>query len=392
MQNTSNNMKGGLEMTSCVNAKENISAYIDNELKIYERLSYEDHVRSCKECKSELDELRRVADLCTMIPQRELPADFKAELHEKLLAVAGRQQSNIRSVKKFKSFLFTKTFASVAASMLLIILAGSFYKLGLFSPVKSQDRANSTAMAAEQPAAMIKAESSVFGANNDEDIAESAKEEAKSFSSSSAEDASSIDMGRSETVQDRVGALASGSDQMLMMETANSRFSTITITIDNPEIQIDKLTALVLENNGDTVDMPAYSTDNVTTYSKEQKTAIKSGTAGSITDAPVNTELNFFIPATQYDEFIKAINAAFGETNIQTGALVTEDMTDALNTSIARVSEIENQIRELNEKDSVRNAGGIKELKTEKAVTISQIEKIRFEADFINVAVFLNKK
>lgn len=52
--NTSNNVKGGLEMMNCADVRENISAYADNELSVNERKAFEEHISSCAGCKKSL--------------------------------------------------------------------------------------------------------------------------------------------------------------------------------------------------------------------------------------------------------------------------------------------------------------------------------------------------
>lgn len=377
-------------MTNCSIAKENICAYIDNELNIADRLSFEEHIKSCRQCKSELDEMLQLVGLCKDLPQCELPVDFKAELHEKLLAAAGRQESNVRNIKKSKSFLFTKTFASIAAGILLIFLAGSLYKFGLLPSMKSQDSLNNTAMAAEQPSAGIEENAAAFGDSVDTGNAAGANQSAKSFSAQSAANDDSFEAGRSATLQDRETALAEA-DGMLKTEAAASKLSTITITAENLDTQAEKVKALALENSGDMTDNSAYSVGTAAS-STEKDTSIQANMAMSKAAEPAQAQLNFMIPDTQYDQFIAAVNTAFGEVNVQIGAFVTEDMTDTLNSGIVRSNEIDSQIQELQKKDGTKNAGEINDLKKEKDVVDSQIEKIRLGSDFVNVTVFIIKK
>jgi anti-sigma factor RsiW len=378
-------------MANCSIAKENICAYIDNELNIADRLSFEEHVKSCRQCKSELDEMLQLVGLCKDLPQFELPVDFKAELHEKLLAAAYRKESNTRSIKKSKGFLFTKAFASIAAGLLLILLAGSFYRFGLLPSMKSQDSLNNTAMAAEQPAAGMKENAAAFGdivgAGNTAGVNRSAK----AFSAQSAANDDSSEAGRSSTLQDRETALAEA-DGMLKKEAAASKLSTITITAEDPGVQAEKVKALALENGGDEADDQALSTGTVTGPSTENETSIKSTFTSGTASEPSQAQLNFMIPDTQYDQFIAAVNTAFGEVNVQVGAFVTEDMTDTLKSSIARSNEIDSQIQELQKKDGKENTEEINDMKKEKDVVDSRIEKIRLGSDFVNVTVLIIKK
>ena len=65
MRITSINVKGGLEMASCFDTRENICAYIDNVLDADERRSFEEHIRDCRDCRRELEEMKRIAGSAT---------------------------------------------------------------------------------------------------------------------------------------------------------------------------------------------------------------------------------------------------------------------------------------------------------------------------------------
>jgi len=353
-------------MTSCSNARENTSAYIDDKLNINERFSFEEHVKNCKECKAELDEMLKIVELCKELPQQELPADFKSELHEKLLAVAIRQDVKVKSINKSKSFFFTKAFASIAAGMLLIFLAGSFYKFGLLFPTKSEDSINSTSMAAEQPAAREMGEASdMVGAGGQAENAGAEESKLKSFSASVAADTEGLVVDRSGTVQERESA-STGALQMQDVETASNRVSTITITANDPEALAEKVKSLAMENGGEVKDNSANSDGDLTlSYSGTMKTneAAVSGKAAYVLS---QDRIDFVVPEAQYSHFIAGINTAFGEANVQAGAFVTEDRTEILNSSITRTNEIDNQIQELQGKDSEKNSTEINNLKAER--------------------------
>lgn len=381
-------------MTSCSNARENINAYIDDELNMDERHSLEKHIEKCKKCKTELDEMQKIVELCKDLPQQELPADFKAELHEKLLAVAVKQDGKVRSIKKTKSFFFTKTFASIAAGILLIFLAGSFYRFGLLSPMHTKSTDNSTAMAAGQPAA--KGSENIMGIQGDNGKAEeadAAESGSKSSNSMTAADSESLDVNRSGTVQERESAYA-GSMKIQGVETASNKVSTITITADDPKVLAEKVKNLALENSGDIkADSNGARDDGVTIYfSETAPLAAKAASQGSADYSLSQDSLQFIIPETQYDHFVTDLNNAFGEANVQAGAFVTEDMTEVLNNDIVRSNEIDNRIQEIKEKNTEKNTEELKGLNDEKAAIDSQIEEIRLGSDFVNVTVFLNKK
>lgn len=377
-------------MTSCSNARENINAYIDDELNIDERHSFEEHIKKCRECKVELDEMIKIAELCRDLPQLELPADFKEELHEKLLAVAVKQDGNIRSIKKTKSFFLTKTFASIAAGMLLIFLAGSFYRFGLISPMRTGNTAENSALAAEQPAARAAKDTmDMSDASGQAQKAAGSENSLKSFSSVMAADSGSLDVNRSATEQERFA----GAMMIEGAETASNKVSTITITSDDTKALAEKLKTLVLENSGDIKEDSNGRDGSAALYAgaapPENKITAESGsTAYTLSQ----DRLSFTIPETQYDHFVSDLNSTFGEANVQVGAFVTEDMTEVLNNDITRANEIDNQIQTLKEKESEKNAEELKNLNDEKAVIESQVEEIRLGSDFVNVNIYINKE
>lgn len=380
-------------MTSCSNARENINAYIDDELNMDERHSFEKHIEKCKKCKTELDEMQKIAELCKDLPQQELPADFKAELHEKLLAVAVKQDGKVRSIKKTKSFFFTKTFASIAAGILLIFLAGSFYRFGLLSPMHTKSTDNSTAMAAEQPAAQgSKSIMGIQGDNGKAEEADAAESGPKSSNPVMAADSESLDVNRSGTIKERESAYA-GSMKIQGVETASNKVSTITITADDPKALAEKVKTLALENSGDIKADLSGANDSVALYSSVTAATSDVTASQGRTDYSLSQDrLQFIIPETQYEHFVTDLNNTFGEANVQAGAFVTEDMTEVLNNDIVRSNEIDNRIQEIKEKNSEKNTEELKGLNDEKAVIDSQIEEIRLGSDFVNVTVFLNKK
>ena len=380
-------------MTSCLIARENISAYIDDELNADERHSFEEHVNSCKECREELNEFLKIAKLCKDLPQQELPADFKVELHEKLLAVAAREDGKVRSIKKPRSFFFTKTFASIAAGIILIFIAGNFYRYGIFSPMTSKDSVNSTAMTNEQPSEKM-AEDNInvqFSEARQGEATVAAKSEPRSFGASAADASEGITIDRSVTVEERESAII-GSVKMKVVETAVNKASTITILADDTEALSEKVMSLALDNSGE------MKEDSADTNNGEAGLSLATTTTSDVllrgkTDNEMSQEsFNFVIPAAQYSQFVTDINTAFGEANIQAGAFVTEDMTEVLNSSIAKTIEIDNLIQELQGKDIEKNSEEIKKLETQKDTIDSQIEEIRLGNDFVNVTVFINKK
>lgn len=376
-------------MINCKNFKENICEYIDNELSSKERLSFDEHVKNCRECKRELDEMAQIVGLCKELPQQELPADFKTELHEKLVAVAGRHENKIISIKKPKGFLLLKTFASIAAALLLVLLAGSFYKFGLFSPAKMQNSASNTALTMERPiAAKDEAMADAYGSAPKVEIGGGSAPQAKAFSAQAAAPAGTSEVDRSAAVQNReaaASALAAGT------EAVNSKLSTITVNADDPNTLAEKIKALAMANNADIVDNKIAVTFSESTALKQTNADQKVATADNA-GTPVQQQLVFAVPATQYEQFVAALGNEFGAANVRIGAFVTEDVTISLNNAIAESNEADNRIQELQKEDGSKNASEIEKLKVRKEEADKRIDELRLGNDFVNVTVFMNGK
>jgi hypothetical protein len=384
-------------MINCKNFRENVCAYIDNELNIKERLSFDEHVRSCRECKRELDEMTQIIGLCTDLPQQELPVDFKAELHEKLVTVADRQGSKVISIKKPNGFHFLRTFATIAAGLLLVLLAGSFYKFGFFSPAKMQDSTNSAALAMEQPAAAKdEALANDSGSASSTEMGGGLGVQAKSFTAQApamaAPTAGTVaGADRSAAVQNReaaVGQLAAGAGT----ETVNSRLSTITVSAEDPNTFIDKIKSLAVANNAEIVDNQLTVTFSESMTAAKQANADQTVTAADYAGGPEQQRLYFTMPDTQYEQFATALNNEFGAANVQVGAFVTEDMTEPLNRAIKESNALDNRMQELEKEDSTKNASKMEDLKAQKEAADKRIDELRLGNDFVNVTILVNGK
>lgn len=393
MRITSVNVKGGLEMASCFDIRENICAYIDNGLDADERRSFEEHIRNCKECSRELEEMKKITGLCNELPQLELPPGFKAELHEKLLAAAARQDNMVKSRHSNKFFFLSKTFASIAAGILLIFLAGGIIRLSMRSPLmtakNSEQLADMAAEAAPAERGMAAAgvEEHQLGVQED-DRAYTAKSITNHGVTGSENE--SLDTGRSATASDREGA-QSFEPETAENEIAVSRISTITVLAENPGTSAEIIKILAFENSGEIAGTKNEQAGAAYFRSTEptaagQSLEIETG----ISEEAVGL-MRFVFPCTNYDAFIEAINESFGEANVQIGALVTEDLTDTLNELIAESARIDNSVQKL-QKGNIDDSSEIDELKKEKGIVDGQIETIRLGSDFVNVTVNINDK
>lgn len=390
-------------MISCSDVQENICAYIDHELDENERLSFEEHIKNCAECKKELDEMSRIVALCTSLPQQELPAGFDDELHEKLLAVAGRRESGVRSIGKSKGFRFFKYLAPVAAALLLIFLAGNYYRWGFFSPMRTGSSSNQLKMAANKAAGDMAAEGAPAAGENGAALQGDSDEAQKGSGGSSG--TGTAETNRSSGESERIGAAA---QKNAKPETASSKISTITVTFtsDDTDAQVAKIKNLASANGGETGtldEIQDISGDGTAsgngTYEKSDDGAASGAGTGtmsvlagdSYSGEAASLRLDFVFPAESYEKFVSALGSTFGNANVQAGAFVTEDLTELLNSNIKKSDELDQKIQKL-QKDSAENSTELVKAKREKETVEETIEKIRLGSDFVSVTVYVDGK
>jgi hypothetical protein len=121
-------MKGGLKMGNCEEYKKLIPFYVDNEIEDDDRLRIEEHMKNCRNCLEEKDELMKIVELCRGIGDEELPENFNEQLHEKLLLASA-------DIKKKVGLLairgkYIGVLSAAAASILMIV----FFRGMFFSP------------------------------------------------------------------------------------------------------------------------------------------------------------------------------------------------------------------------------------------------------------------
>jgi uncharacterized protein YdcH (DUF465 family) len=392
-------------MMNCADVRENISAYADDELSASERRSFEEHISSCPGCRKEMDDMIRIIKLCQSMPLYDLPEGFGDELHEKLTAAASDNGNAVTGVDWQKRIWTAKTFASIAAGILLIFLGGSIMRTGLLTgkfggkTAAKADMASTAASAGAGAGGYLAqtAPDSGIGLAIDEgqdSFAKPAENTVKAMpdtaddgiaSSGSEHPAAvprSFEINRSSSVESRDNGIAV---EFTEAETASYKTSELSITAEDPAAALQMITTLAEENNGTAAE------DNTVLPSVQESPMDNYGTATGEGDE-VQIKLQLVFAETDYWTFAAALNDAFGSANVQTGAFVTEDRTDELNMLIDQSNAYDRHLAELENKSGESDAEEINKLRKEKEDTDKQIETLRLNSDFITVTVHINKK
>lgn len=393
-------------MTSCKYVKENLSAYYDNELSADVRQIIEQHLSVCHDCSTELDEIAQIAQICADLTECDLPDRFRDELHEKLVAAAGEKTVINTERKKHSAIFRSKAFLSAAAGILLIFLVGSFYKMGLFSPkavteaAMAAPSAMSSGVSADRGESYAMSQAPEAEQDNDNTMSEAPKAESKenlNIETKESKEANtervlkSFAMANGAEGGNETDRSSTSSQSMIMdfevqsAEIISNKSSSITITYKDTEYVLETINTTAIENGSTAVDEQGEEEP----VSEGMTFSIASASEQSVQKNVDRQELSFLIPVDKYDSFISELTGILGESNVQVGAYVTEDMTGTLEKLRSQLDEINTSIEQLDNSKERDSKAKVDQLEKERCDIESQIEQITVESDYISVSIFV---
>ena len=81
----------------CKKNFERISEYLDGELNHNVCQHIEEHLKTCPECRSCVDALKKTVDLCKKSTREEIPRDMQNRLRSKLMECFGKREPSRES-------------------------------------------------------------------------------------------------------------------------------------------------------------------------------------------------------------------------------------------------------------------------------------------------------
>lgn len=220
-------------MINCNKTKKQISLYIDDMLDCKERTRFEHHIEKCGLCRSELDKLTGIVNMCKDIPDEDIPENFKQQLHNKLINLKdeGHRKGNIVFLRN----RYIKVCSTIAAGILIVFLMKTVLYDGLelskMDNYLSMESVDEASIEFEREKKSIRTQDdSIYNGSNSEAIYKS--------DSQTAEEAQEAD-------------IESGS--MLTMAGQNSFNGNIKITVDineDNDEKVDGIKNLIVDNNG----------------------------------------------------------------------------------------------------------------------------------------------
>ena len=358
-------------MKNCSEVIEIISQYIDNELDEKERRDFEEHIKSCDSCRTELDEIRHVVELCRDIDEVELPEDFREELHRKLVDARDKGSFNGKVLEVRSKYI--KIFSSIAAGLLLIFFVRGMYNNGYFSPVRFSGATKSES-AAEAPRAMKEesAESASMKAAAGESQAElkmAAQDQEASLDSAPEQGI----LARAESVEDR-GILKEQPAKPPIVKIVE-----VTVNIESTgksDELVGKIKAFVLENGAETADDGSSNVPKSICYAGEQEGAV--------------AVLSYKVGNVQYDQFINSMVSGLGY-DVVVGEMKSEDLSGEIVKLNEKLADLDNKIYSA-ENEGNTSEDELKRMKNDKEKTMEQIQSLEFETDYTFITIVVREK
>lgn len=111
----------------CADARELLSAYVDDMLSDSERTALEEHLRICATCAHELAELRQTIAALATLPEVEPPAEFRQQLRQRLDRLAAADQPTSAKTRRGFRLAWLRPRGAVAAVLVGVLIFASGY-------------------------------------------------------------------------------------------------------------------------------------------------------------------------------------------------------------------------------------------------------------------------
>ena len=111
---------------NCETVREMLWAYLEKETTADEAVKIEDHLKTCADCRKELEPQKEMMETLAGLPDVELPEGYHAELMQKLQAEAAPNVVPFpqKAAQKKKKQPMWKQWGMIAAAVLVVVAAG----------------------------------------------------------------------------------------------------------------------------------------------------------------------------------------------------------------------------------------------------------------------------
>lgn len=388
-------------MKKCTEINELMSLYIDDAMDYDTRKEFEAHIRECKVCSEELQALQQLVDLCNDISEEELPEDFKAKLHERLLEEQKKEEKKNRFlILRSKYVQMAASIAAVAVIAIVLrgTLGNNFYpptaqnkamdlaaaEIGRPEEAKMEDTAADRSMKAVSPEKTSRAETTPKAA----DAGGTDAQEIITFSKT-IDETGATTKGQSAAnafgVTQEPGNAGTGVQATASQLYAGAVNSAVMIASSEPEDAMERVRALAVSNQAAVFASTNEVSSNTPLMAmqapaKEKQTETVAGTAEKVEDD--GNTIRIRLMKDKAESFLHELQAGFG-TDLAVDMVTVE-------ASAARMEELKVQLNDIDNslKDNDDNAV----LLEQKEWAEQELQSLQNKGEYVFVTITVRQK
>lgn len=133
-------------MATCKDFSDLIDKYVDGLASQEEKEILEEHLKTCPNCRREVQELKQTIASANLLGQVEMPPDYSARLSEKIKNISEKKRPSkgpLTSILFDFYYSHKREFTAVASAFVVLTLIVTFYNLGKNSNITYISKENS---------------------------------------------------------------------------------------------------------------------------------------------------------------------------------------------------------------------------------------------------------
>lgn len=371
-------------MKNCIEIKEMISLYIDHQLDDAGNVEFEEHLAQCTSCKDEYKAIMQVIEITGSVQEEELPEGFAQDLHNRLVVEKRNLENRNKTV--FIRNRFIKICGSIAAMLVIVVLAKSFFSMYTGGSKSTDSSANvAYELASEMPSAAA----------------------AATAASAPAADMSPIIEKKSKGIENGAGAYQDGKDTVENDKDVDVNRKKIEDTKVNPTSKMFTIAAAdsTRELKDMKINILVKNIELGVTKVKEQvkakggeflETKMSVGTREN--DAPVTTsdsdsvQIVFKIANPQFESLINSLKSAWGEAFVTVGTMNIINVEDKIKQLEADLIELDKKLKESVLNENNIDANEFDKLKIQRDEKQVELDDLNRDTGYLAVCIVLEKR
>ncbi|GEM_PF-2777043 len=385
-------------MKNCLEIQDQISRYLDNDLDIEMRIELEKHLEYCDSCRNEVEEIKRVINLCNNIYEEKLPDHFTEGLHSKLLLLKSEQSEKSNGNKNgilSRVISFNHRYIKIGTSIAAIAIIALIIRMGMnwnptnfwatgSSPAENNAQAGNItadagniAFAERRDDAALNADQSKEAQNyNMKSLDNNGRKQESSDTDDNTPSSDNLDENTSASVTDTTSIKAKSVISVKEDSYTSIMSSDISVNVEDPALETEKIKLLVSSFDGEPSDISFDATDK-NYFPNASQTTIR---------------LAFKLPRSNYDMLLNSIKEDYGSEQVSIERIDTVYVNNKITDYEKEIKQLEKRIKNIK---SGKVKGNIKELdrlEVQRDSKQKELYKIMQDTGSYTVVIYINKK